>query len=97
MHPFVLRVDASDKAIGAVLEQLPGAKGPITTSQALSNKTVPVAFMSKKLTPGQAKKWYVREKEAYAIVMALKKMGLVDRATARIDTLGSQKPRGLGP
>ena len=39
--PFVLRVDASDKAIGAVLEQLPGAKGPITTSQALSKKRCP--------------------------------------------------------
>ena len=60
--PFVLRVDSSDKAIEAVLEQLPGAKGPITTAQALSNKTVPVAFMSKTLTPSQAKKWYVRGK-----------------------------------
>ena len=28
--PFVLRVDASQKAIGAVLEQLPNAQGPIT-------------------------------------------------------------------
>ena len=71
--PFVLRVDASEKAIGAVLEQLPNANGPITPSQTLNGQTVPVAFMSRKLSPGQAKKWHVKEKEAYAIVMALRK------------------------
>ena len=71
--PFVLRVDASQKAIGAVLEQLPNAQGPITPQDTLSQKTVPVAFLSRKLTPGQGAKWIVREKEAYAIVSALKK------------------------
>ena len=71
--PFVLRVDASDRAIGAVLEQLPNAQGPITPAQTLDKKTVPVAFLSRNLTPGQAKKWFVRGKEAYAIVSALKK------------------------
>jgi hypothetical protein len=71
--PFVLRVDASQKAIGAVLEQLPNAQGPITPQDTLSQKKVPVAFPSRKLTPGQGAKWIVREKEAYAIVSALKK------------------------
>ena len=71
--PFVLRVDASERAIGAVLEQLPDAKKDISPEEATSGKTVPVAFLSRKLTPGQAAKWSVKEKEAYAIVSALKK------------------------
>ena len=71
--PFVLRVDAQERAIGAVLEQLPNAQGPITPQDSLEKRTVPVAFLSRKLTPGQAAKWIVREKEAYAIVCALKK------------------------
>ena len=71
--PFVLGVDAFKKTIGAVLEQLPDAKGPITANDTLEKKTVPVAFMSRKLTPGQAAKWPIKEKEAYAIVSALKK------------------------
>ena len=41
--PFVLRVDASDRAIGAVLRQLPNAKGPITPAQPLDTQTIPVA------------------------------------------------------
>ena len=71
--PFVLRVDAQERAIGAVLEQLPNAQGPITPQDSLEKRTVPVAFLSRKLTPGQAAKWIVRGKEAYAIVCALKK------------------------
>ena len=60
--PFVLRVDASDREIGAVLEQLPNAQRPITPAETLEKKTIPVAFMSRKLTHGQAKRWSVREK-----------------------------------
>ena len=71
-RPFILRVDASTSAIGAALEQLP-EPGPVTKEKALGGKTIPVAFMSRKLTPGQASKWPVREKEAYAIVCALEK------------------------
>ena len=71
-RPFILRVDASSGAIGAALEQLP-ENGPVTREGALSGQTVPVAFMSRKLTPGQATKWPTREKEAYAIVCALEK------------------------
>ena len=74
-RPYVLRCDAGDYAIGAVLEQLP----PTDTKDAdLSERkktercTRPVAFMSRKLTGGQ-KKWSVREKEAYAIVSDLQK------------------------
>ena len=82
--PFVLRVDASQKAIGAVLEQLPNSQGPITPQDTLSQKTVPVAFLSRKLTPGQGSKWIVREKEAYAIVSTLK-MGVMDWPANRTD------------
>ena len=65
-RPFVLRADASDRAIGAVLEQErevePGAK-PVR---------VPVGFFSRKLGKNQLN-WTPREKETYAIVAALRK------------------------
>ena len=64
-RPFVLRADASDRAIGAVLEQLrEGAPGP--------TGRVPVAFFSRKLNKHQLN-WTPREKETYAVVEALKK------------------------
>jgi hypothetical protein len=56
-----------------VLEKLPGEKGPITKEMALNQKTVPVAFLSRKLTKGQADKWPIKEKETYAIISALEK------------------------
>ena len=56
-----LRTDASDYAIGAVLEQVLD-----------DERHVPVAFWSKVLAEGQRRTWTPREKEAYAIVMALK-------------------------
>jgi hypothetical protein len=58
--PFLLCTDASDYAIGAVLEQN------------RDGKPVPVGFFSRKLTDGQLN-WSVREKETYAIVAALRK------------------------
>jgi hypothetical protein len=64
-QPFVMRCDASDKAIGAVLEQErevePGKRA-----------LVPVAFFSRKLAKSQLN-WTPREKETYAIVSALRK------------------------
>lgn len=63
--PYVLRVDASDYAIGAALSQLDD-KG----------NERPVAFFSRKLvgTPGKGQRvWSVREKETYAIVVTLLK------------------------
>ena len=69
----LLRVDASEKAVGAVLEQLPNTTDPVTAEDSLQRKTVPVAFMSRKLTPGQTKSWPMSEKEAYSIILALKK------------------------
>ena len=64
-QPFVLKTDASGKAVGAVLEQerefSPGEKG-----------WVPVGFFSRKLAKGQLN-WTPREKETYAVVSALKK------------------------
>ena len=59
---FSLRTDASDYAIGAVLEQVLD-----------DGRHVPVAFWSRVLAEGQRRTWTPREKEAYAIVMALRK------------------------
>ena len=59
---FVLCTDASDHAIGAVLEQ------------ALDDERhVPAAFWSRILAERQMRTWTPCEKEAYAIVMALRK------------------------
>ena len=63
--PFILRADASDRAIGAVLEQK--REGALTP-----HGTVPVAFFSRKLGKSQLN-WTPREKETYAVVEALKK------------------------
>ena len=59
---FVLRTDASHYVLGAVLEQV-----------LADGKHVPVAFCSPVLAGGQRQTWTPREKEAYAIVMALRK------------------------
>ena len=59
---FVLRTDASDYAVGAVLEQVRD-----------DGSHVPVAFWSRILTEGQRQTWIAREKETYAIVCALRK------------------------
>ena len=59
---FVLRTDASDYAVGAVLEQVRD-----------DGSHVPVAFWSRILAEGQRRTWTAREKETYAIVCALGK------------------------
>ena len=59
---FVLRTDASDYAVGAVLEQV-----------RCDGTHVPVAFWSRVLAEGQRRTWTAREKETYAIVCALRK------------------------
>ena len=59
---FVLRTDASDYAVGAVLEQV-----------RCDGAHVPVAFWSRVLAEGQRRTWTAREKETYAIVCALRK------------------------
>jgi hypothetical protein len=70
--PFVIRADASRYAVGAVLEQLAEGNGVPTKEDILGRKTVPVGFMSKKLTKTQ-RNWTPREQETYAIILALKK------------------------
>ncbi len=52
-QPFVIRVDASGRAVGASLEQLPNAAGRLTPEGVKSEQTVPVTFMSRKLAPLQ--------------------------------------------
>ena len=59
---FVLRTDASDYAVGAVLEQVRD-----------DGWHVPVAFWSRIMAEGQRRTWTAREKETYAIVCALRK------------------------
>ena len=58
--PFQIRADASDKAIGSVL------------NQERDGKWVPVCFFSRKLTASQLN-WSPREKETYAVVASLVK------------------------
>ena len=70
--PFVLRTDASQYAVGATLEQLLDEDRMPTVEDVRSQKTVPVAFMSRKLTPSQ-RNWVPREQETYAIIVALEK------------------------
>ena len=53
---FVLRTDAGDYAVGAVLEQVRE-----------DGSHVPVAFWSRGLAEGQHRTWTAREKETYAI------------------------------
>jgi hypothetical protein len=65
-------VDASQFAVGATLEQGIDKSRKPTIEDVRSKKTVPVAFMSRKLTPGQTK-WVAREQETYAIILALLK------------------------
>ena len=71
-RPFVLRTDASKYAIGAVLEQLPNDDRRPTTNDVLDRKTVPVGFMSRKLT-GRQRNWTPIEQETYAVIVALQK------------------------
>ena len=59
---LVLRTDASDYLVGAVLEQVRD-----------DGSHVPVGFWSRILAKGQRQTWTAREKETYAIVCALRK------------------------
>ena len=69
---FVLRVDASKYAVGAALEQLLDEERHPTIEDVRAQKTVPVAFLSRKLT-GSQRNWVPREQETYAIILALDK------------------------
>ena len=72
-RPFVLRVDASGWAVGAALEQfIEPQEGMPTQDEVKRLKRVPVAFCSRKLTSNQLN-WTPREKETYAIILALEK------------------------
>ena len=68
--PFVLRVDASRYAVGGALEQLIDEDRKPIADDVLNKRTVPIAFMSRKLTKGQ-RNWVPKEQETYAIILAL--------------------------
>ena len=70
--PFVLRVDASAYAVGASLEQLIDEDRMPTSEDVQKGRTVPVAFLSRKLASNQ-RNWAPREIETYAIIVALQK------------------------
>ena len=65
-------MDASGYAVGATLGQLKEGDHRPTTQDVMEKKTIPVAFMSRKLTEGQ-RRWTPRELETYAIILALQK------------------------
>ena len=70
--PFVLRVDASEYAVGATLEQLISEDRMPTVEDVRERRTVPVSFLSRKLA-GSQRNWIPRELETYAIILALQK------------------------
>ena len=63
----MLRADASGYAVGASLEQMVDEVRMSTPEDVQQTKTVPVAFLSRKLTSSQ-RNWVPREQETYAIV-----------------------------
>jgi len=60
--PFIIRCDSSDYAVGACLAQVDPSSG----------NEHPIAFASQKLSETQTR-WATIEKEAYAVIFALKK------------------------
>ena len=71
--PFALKTDASDYAVGAALEQFPNLDGVPELKDIKPGASVPVAFMSRKFSEGQRKRWDTRDKETYGVVSALDK------------------------
>ena len=72
-RPFIIRTDASNRAVGGVLEQMDDDQPLPPPGSEEKIKTHSVAFFSRKLTAGQIRTWPVREKGAYAVVSILKK------------------------
>ena len=58
--------------MGTAFEQLLDEDRAPTVDDVRSQITVPVAFMSRKLT-GSQRNWLRREQETYAIILALQK------------------------
>ena len=77
-QPFVMRVDASGRAIGASLEQVSNGMEARTIDEELEMKTVPVGFMSRTLTESQMRTRDIRDKECYGISALEKWYGWID-------------------
>ena len=90
--PFVLHTDASGYAVGASLEQMVDEVRMPTPEDVQQKKTVPVAFLSRKLTSSQ-RNWVPREQETYAIVLAL----LRERREGLRSQLWPREHRQLAP
>ncbi len=73
----VLRCDIDGNAVGATLDQLKDSIETHTAQDAIEGKTMPIAFMSRKLTVSQ-RNWVPREQETYAIILALQKKRNLD-------------------
>ena len=71
--PFVLKTDASQYAIGAALEQFPNIDGEPKLQDIKPGASVPIGFLSRKLTAGQRDRWDTRDKETYAVVSGLER------------------------
>jgi hypothetical protein len=56
-RPFIIRTDASHKAIGGVIEQMDEDQPLPEIGSEEKIKTHPIAFFSRKLTAGQVKTW----------------------------------------
>ena len=68
-----MKTDASQYAIGACLEQFPNIDGEPKLEDIKPGASVPIGFMSRKLTSGQGDRWDTRDKETYAIVSGLER------------------------
>ena len=69
-----MRIDASGRAIGASVEQVPNGGDARMIDEMLKMKTFPVGVMSRKLTESQIRTCDIRDKECYAIISVLEKL-----------------------
>ena len=92
---FIIRTDASHRAVGGVIEQLEEGQELPSPGSEEKIRTRPIAFL-RKLDTGQIKSWPVREKEEYAIFSILKKTRFPFQFTTNFGANRPPQPRKLG-